>query len=89
VCDPCAKAAFFLSLIGEPKVEEWIQRTYDWLDDIEADPSLLPFKINAWQVLEAEFKKAFIDYTAHKGAQDELRKLKMKEGNVDEYIAAF
>jgi Retrotransposon gag protein len=88
-CDPCAKAAFFLSLIGGPKVEGWIQHTYDWLDNVKADPSLLPFKMNAWQALEAEFKKAFIDYTAHKRAQDKLRKLKMKEGNVDEYIATF
>jgi Retrotransposon gag protein len=88
-CDPCAKAAFFLSLIGGPKVEGWIQCTYDWLDDVEADPSLLPFKMNAWQALEAKFKKMFIDYTAHERAQDELRKLRMKEGNIDEYIAAF
>jgi Retrotransposon gag protein len=88
-CDPCAKAAFFLSLIGGPKVEGWIQRTYDWLNDVEADPSLLSFKMNAWQALEAKFKKAFIDYTVHERAQDELRKLKMKEGNVDKYIAAF
>jgi Retrotransposon gag protein len=87
--DPCTKAAFFLSLIGGPKVEGWIQRTYDWLDDIEADPSLLSFKMNTWQALEAKFKKAFIDYAAHERAQDKLRKLKMKEGNIDEYISAF
>jgi Retrotransposon gag protein len=76
-------------LIGGPKVEGWIQRTYDWLDNVEANPSLLPFKMNTWQALEAEFKKAFIDYAAHERAQDELRKLRMKEGNVDKYIAAF
>jgi Retrotransposon gag protein len=45
--------------------------------------------MNAWQALEAEFKKVFIDYAMHKRAQNELRKLRMKEGNMDEYIAAF
>ena len=88
-CNPCAKAAFFLSLIGGLKVEGWIQCTYDCLDNIEADLSLLPFKMNAWQALEAKFKKAFIDDAVHERAQDELRKLRMKEGNVDKYIAAF
>jgi hypothetical protein len=38
-------------------------------------------------VMEAEFKKAFIDYAEHERANDELRKLRMKDGNVDAYIA--
>jgi Retrotransposon gag protein len=87
--NPCVKAAFFLSLIEGPKVEGWIQCTYDWLNDVEANPSLLPFKMNAWQALEAKFKKAFIDYATHERAQDKLRKLRMKEGNVNKYITAF
>jgi hypothetical protein len=45
--------------------------------------------MDAWDALEAEFKWAFVDYTEHERAQDELRKLKMKDNNVDEYIAAF
>jgi hypothetical protein len=54
--DPYMKAAFFLSLMDGPKVEGWTQHTYDWLDQVETDPSLLPFKMNAWQALEADFK---------------------------------
>jgi hypothetical protein len=50
---------------------------------------MLPFKMTAWQALEANFKWLFIDYAKHKHVQDELRKLKMKDSNVDEYIAAF
>jgi hypothetical protein len=87
--DPYMKSAFFLSLMDGPKVEGWTQRTYDWLDQVEADPSQLPFKMTAWQALEANFKCSFVDYAEHERAQDELRKLKMKESNVDEYIAAF
>jgi hypothetical protein len=87
--DPYMKSAFFLSLIDGPKVEGWTQRTYDWLDQVEADPSQLPFKMSAWQALEANFKRSFVDYAEHECTQDELRKLKMKDSNVDEYIAAF
>jgi hypothetical protein len=54
--DPYMKAAFFLSLMDGPKVEGWTQRTYNWLDQVEADPSQLPFKMTAWQALEANFK---------------------------------
>jgi hypothetical protein len=87
--DPYMKAAFFLSLMDGPKVEGWMQHTYDWLDQVEADPSQLPFKMSAWQALEADFKQSFIDYVEHKCMQDKLRKLKMKDSDVDEYIAAF
>jgi hypothetical protein len=87
--DPYMKSAFFLSLIEGPKVEGWMQRTYDWLNQVKANPTLLPFKMSTWQALEADFKWSFIDYTEHEHMQDELRKLKMKDSNVDEYIAAF
>jgi hypothetical protein len=87
--DPYMKSAFFLSLMDGPKVKGWAQCTYDWLDQVEADPSQLPFKMNAWQALEANFKWLFIDYTEHKCVQDELRKLKMKDSNIDKYIATF
>jgi hypothetical protein len=89
VQDPYMKSAFFLSLIDGPKVKGWTQCTYDWLDQVKADPTMLPFKMTAWQALEANFKQSFINYVKHEHAQDELRKLKMKDSNVDEYIAAF
>jgi hypothetical protein len=54
--DPYMKSAFFLSLMDGPKVEGWTQRTYDWLDQVKANPSQLPFKMTAWQALEANFK---------------------------------
>ena len=75
--------------MGGPKVDAWVLRQYEWLDEIDDDLTLLPHNMNAWQVLEVEFKQAFVDYAMHERAQDELRKLKMKEGNIDEYIAQF
>ena len=58
--------------MGGPKVDAWILRQYEWLDEIDDDPALLPHNMNAWQVLEVEFKQAFVDYAMHERAQDEL-----------------
>jgi hypothetical protein len=52
-------------------------------------PSVLPYRMDIWDVTEAEFKKAFLDYAEHKRASDDLAKLRMKDRLVDEYIAAF
>src|SRR3981081_748365 len=45
--------------------------------------------MNEWQVIESEFKKAFIDYAEHERENQELKELKMKDGNVDHYIVRF
>jgi len=42
-----------------------------------------------WQVLEREFRDAFINYAVQERVHDEIHKLKMKGGNVDQYIAEF
>jgi hypothetical protein len=39
--------------------------------------------------MEKEFKKAFIDYAEHERATKELKELRMKDGNVDHYVARF
>jgi hypothetical protein len=87
--DLIAQSVYFLLLLGGSKVDNWTERQYEWLDQIEADPWLLPHGMNAWHALEQEFKHTFIDYAAHEKAHDTLRSLKMKEGNVDQYIADF
>ena len=86
-----SKALYFLSLLSESKVVGWVKWQHDWLDKIEADPYgySLPYGLDIWQVLGAEFKKAFIDYVAREKAHDDLQKLKMQEGNVDQYVADF
>jgi len=43
----------------------------------------------AWDTLEQDFRHSFIDYAVHEKAHDDLRKLKMSEGNVDQYIVDF
>ena len=62
---------------------------YNWLNSVDQISRLVPPGQNTWQVLKGRFKSAFVDYTEDVCAQEELKKLKMKEGNVDEYIAIF
>jgi len=50
---------------------------------------MIPCQSNAWKELKKRFKEAFSDYAERKRAQDELKKLKMKNDNLDEYLAAF
>jgi len=50
---------------------------------------MIPCQSNAWKELEKRFKEAFSDYAEHKRAQDELKKLKIRNDNLDEYLAAF
>ena len=69
-----SKASYFLSLLSGSKVVGWVEQQHDWLDRIEADPHKypLPYGLDIWQVIEAEFKKAFINYMAREKAHDNL-----------------
>jgi len=46
------RLVYFLSLIERLKTEGWGERQSKWLDAVEADPTLLPHGVNAWQALE-------------------------------------
>lgn len=88
-CNPIKRCTYFLSLIEGSKVKGWTNCSYEWLDKVQNNRALIPFSMTAWEVLERDFKNAFIDYTEHKCTANELKKLKMKEGCIDKYIAAF
>src|SRR6266436_2296550 len=45
--------------------------------------------MTAWDALEQDFRHSFIDYAVHEKAHDDLRKLKMSRGNINQYIADF
>jgi hypothetical protein len=87
--DPFRRCAYFLSLIEGPNVEGWLMAQDEWLDKVERDSSILPLYMTEWDVMEQEFRKAFIDYAVQERAAEELTKLKMKDGNIDEYISQF
>ena len=87
--NPIKRCAYFLSLIEGAKVEGWTDRSYEWLDKVQTGKTTIPFGMTAWEVLERDFCNAFVDYAEHKRAADNLKKLRMKEGRIDEYIVAF
>ena len=89
--NPMRRSAY-LSLVRGPKVESWAEKSYDWLDRIEADPpAMLPHGKTARQASKADFRREFVkvNHAERVRALDELEKLKMTEGRVDEYIAEF
>ncbi len=87
--DPIAKCCYFLALFKGSKVEGWCEQQYAWLDKVEANPWILSHGMTAWDALEQDFRHLFIDYAIHEKAHNNLRKLKMSGGNVNQYIADF
>jgi hypothetical protein len=87
--DPLQKATYFLSRIRGPDTEGWKLRQYDWLDQVEANRNGLPADSNGWQAIERELRNSFEDYGSRERAQDELGRLRMQDGQVDEYVALF
>jgi hypothetical protein len=87
--DPMKKATYFLSLVKGENVHGWVLQQDEWLDKIMEGDETLPYHMNEWDVIQAEFKKAYTDYAAIERSNSELRALKMKDGDVDTYIAQF
>jgi len=87
--DPIMHSIYFLLLLEGPKCEGWVDTADRWLCHVVEDPSMIPHRSNAWRELEKRFKEAFSNYAECERAQDELKKLKMRNDNLDEYLAAF
>jgi len=87
--DPIMHSIYFLSLLEGPKCKGWVDAADRWLRHVVEDPSMIPRRSNAWLELEKRFKEAFSDYAKCERAQDELKKLKMRNNNLDEYLATF
>ena len=62
--DPFKKCAYFVGLIAGPCVDGWVERNLNWLDAMEADPTEIPTGMTAWQVMEADFQRSFMDFAA-------------------------
>jgi len=87
--DPIMHSIYFLLLLEGPKCEGWVNAADRWLHHVVEDPSMIPRQSNAWKELEKQFKEAFSDYAECERAQDKLKKLRMKNDNLDKYLAAF
>jgi len=86
--DPMRKTAYFLGFMTG-NAEAWAERASAWLQRVTDGSDKPPFGYNVWQITEREFRDAFTDYAAADQAAQDIRKLRMREGRLDEYIAAF
>ena len=86
--DPMKCAALFLGLI-QGKALFWANRASLWMKKIRERREALPFGHTVWDVLEREFRDSFTDYADADKANRELEKHRMKDGNLDGYIAEF
>jgi len=87
--DPISKCIYFMSLLDGEKVNGWVDMAFNWLEEIEANPSLIDRFSDPWKMMEAKFKVSFTDYAERERAQDQLGKLRMTGDNLDEYLASF
>jgi len=87
--DPISKCIYFMSLLDGEKVNGWVDMAFNWLEEIEADPSLIDRFSNPWRMMEEKFKVSFTDYAERECAQDQLGKLRMTGDNLNEYLASF
>ena len=88
-CNPIKQCAYFLSLIKGSKVEGWTDCLYKWLDKVQIGKTTIPFGMTTWEVLKCNFHNMFVNYAEHECVADDLKRLCMKEGCINEYIAAF
>jgi len=87
--DPISKCIYFMSLLDGEKVNGWVDMAFNWLKEIEANPSLIDRFSNPWKMMEEKFKVSFTDYTEREHAQDQLGKLKITGDNLNKYLALF
>jgi len=87
--DPIMTSIYFLLLLEGLKCEGWVDSADKWLCQVVNDLSMISHRSNIRQELKKKFKDTFSNYAKHERAQDKMKKLKMKNDNLDKYLAAF
>jgi len=59
--DHYKKCTYFMGRIRGQKTWGWVQRNYNWLDQVEGDLEEL-YGRSPWTVLKEDFKRSFVDY---------------------------
>ncbi len=86
--DPMKCAALFLGLC-QGKAINWANRASIWLEEVRDRKERVPLGFDVWQITVRKFKDAFTDYANSDRAHQDLLKLCMKEGWLDEYVSKF
>ena len=83
---PITKVALALTLIKGPEVAGWARDMRLWLESFDPTTQNLPA---IWNAFLAEFATQFQDTQRPNRARVELESLKMKPGEINQYIAKF
>jgi len=60
-----------------------------WPDKVASGKPSLRTDSTAWDILESDLQRLFIDYAEQEHALKEMRELSMKDNAINEYVAAF
>jgi hypothetical protein len=89
--DPFMRAAYLVNIMMKEShntVKQWAKRNSVWLSKVYRNPDMLPRGMNAWDVLESDFKESFKDLGLQLAAI-KLQALRMEDLRVEKYIAEF
>ncbi len=89
MAQPYTQVLCFLSYIQGEDIQDWVTHELCWLWNKVHANWVLPNNPWLWVQMIVHFKNAFIDTMTQARAQNELRKLQMEGGHINEYIAKF
>ncbi len=89
MAQPYSQVLCFLSYIQGPEVQDWVTHELRWLREQVHGNHVLPNNPWLWAQMMVHFGNAFIDTMTQAKARNELTKLQMEGGHINEYIAKF
>jgi len=89
MAQPYSQVLCFLSYIQGPEVQDWVTHELRWLREQVHSGHVLPNNPWLWAQMMIHFGNAFVDTMTQAKARNELTKLQMEGGHINEYIAKF
>ena len=78
----------FQSFIRGPNTDDWVSEQAEWLVD-QIVRGVLVTEANLWNTVLNQFIAAYTNTAIKSRSQKQLRELRMKQENLDDYIAEF
>jgi hypothetical protein len=88
ITTPFTHAMLFLSFIKGPNIQEWVAAQIEWLGDQLAGGAQVHNEY-LWHTIIDRFKDAFTDTMSVEKAEQAIKEICMKDGDLDGYIAKF
>ena len=80
----------FLTYVQGDLVRVWVVAACRWLVNEVTNFGVDQYDPYLWESIEGAFRRQFVDTLEKERAQMQLRQgFKMKDGNIDEYVAKF